>query len=72
VLLGQVPGVFAILGIGFVVTAGIGAERTGGREAAPSNTSAPLLQHPGRTGVDHQTDLADKSDGAVFTGASRD
>src|SRR3954453_12269689 len=72
VLLGQVPGVFAILGIGFVVTAGIGAERTGGREVAPTNTSAPLLQHPGRTGVYHQTDLADISDGAVFTGASRD
>jgi len=31
-LLGQVPDVLAVLGIGFVVAAGIGAERTGGRE----------------------------------------
>jgi len=33
VLLGQVPGMLAVLGIGFVVVAGIGAERSGGREA---------------------------------------
>ena len=73
VLLGQVPGVFAILGIGFVVTAGIGAERTGGREAeSPDSPSLRLPQHQGRTGVDQSTDLADISDGAVFTGASRD
>jgi inner membrane transporter RhtA len=36
VLLGQVPDVLAVLGIGFVVAAGVGAERTGAREdAAP-------------------------------------
>ncbi len=32
VILGQVPGPLAVLGIGFVVAAGIGAERTGDRE----------------------------------------
>ena len=32
VLLGQVPDLLAVLGIGFVVAAGIGAERTGARE----------------------------------------
>ncbi len=31
-LLGQVPGPLAVLGIGFVVAAGVGAERTGARE----------------------------------------
>jgi inner membrane transporter RhtA len=31
-LLGQVPGLLAVLGIGFVVAAGVGAERAGGRE----------------------------------------
>ena len=31
VLLAQVPGLPSIVGIGFVVAAGIGAERTGGR-----------------------------------------
>ncbi len=33
-ILGQVPGLLAVLGIGFVVVAGIGAQRTGGREPA--------------------------------------
>jgi inner membrane transporter RhtA len=32
--LGQVPGLLAVVGIGFVVTAGIGAERTGSRDVA--------------------------------------
>ena len=32
VLLGQAPSALAVLGIGFVVVAGLGAERTGGRE----------------------------------------
>ncbi len=32
VILGQVPGFLAVIGIGFVVVAGIGAQRTGGRE----------------------------------------
>ena len=31
VALGQVPSVLAVVGIGFVVVAGIGAERTGAR-----------------------------------------
>lgn len=34
VALGQVPDVLAVAGIAFVVTAGIGAERTGGRDVA--------------------------------------
>jgi inner membrane transporter RhtA len=33
VILGQVPGTLGVLGIGFVVVAGIGAQRTGAREA---------------------------------------
>jgi inner membrane transporter RhtA len=33
-LLGQVPGLLAVLGIGFVVAAGVGAERAGAREDA--------------------------------------
>ena len=37
VLLGQVPDVLAVLGIGFVVTAGIGAERTGARAGVPAD-----------------------------------
>ncbi|MET0863164.1 MAG: EamA family transporter [Nakamurella sp.] len=36
VVLGQRPGVLPLLGIGFVVIAGIGAERQGGRESAPA------------------------------------
>ena len=35
VLLGQVPNLLAVLGIGFVVAAGVGAERTGAREVEP-------------------------------------
>ena len=43
VLLGQVPGMLAVLGIGFVVIAGIGAERTGGREAPePAGHGPPV------------------------------
>ncbi len=40
-LLAQVPGVLAVVGIGFVVAAGIGAERTGAREV-PVLSCAPL------------------------------
>jgi inner membrane transporter RhtA len=40
-LLGQVPSMLAVLGIGFVVTAGIGAERTGGRELPPEPLETP-------------------------------
>lgn len=45
-LLGQVPGVFAVVGVGFVVAAGIGAERVGARGVAPSDQ--PVA--PERTG----------------------
>jgi inner membrane transporter RhtA len=38
VLLGQVPSVLSVLGIGFVVAAGIGAERSGARADAPVAT----------------------------------
>jgi len=34
VFLGQVPGPIAVLGVGFVVVAGLGAERTGARTDA--------------------------------------
>jgi inner membrane transporter RhtA len=34
-VLGQAPGLLPIAGIGFVVAAGIGAERTGARPGAP-------------------------------------
>jgi inner membrane transporter RhtA len=36
VLLHQVPGLAPVVGVGFVVAAGIGAERTGAREPQPS------------------------------------
>jgi inner membrane transporter RhtA len=36
ILLGQVPALLAVVGIGFVVTAGIGAERAGAREGSPA------------------------------------
>ncbi len=38
ILLGQQPGALAVLGIVCVVVAGIGAERTGGREVVPAPT----------------------------------
>ena len=45
VILGQVPGLLAVIGIGFVVVAGIGAQRIGGREVpeldAPAETPCP-------------------------------
>ena len=43
VALHQVPGALSVLGIAFVVTAGIGAERTGGREAPtePAQVTCP-------------------------------
>jgi inner membrane transporter RhtA len=37
VLLHQVPGLLAVLGIVCVVLAGIGAERTGARDPVPTN-----------------------------------
>jgi inner membrane transporter RhtA len=43
VLLHQVPGLWPVLGVGFVVAAGIGAERTGAREHRPDwQTDAAL------------------------------
>ncbi len=41
VILGQVPGLLGVVGIGFVVVAGIGAQRTGGREMLGSVTALP-------------------------------
>jgi inner membrane transporter RhtA len=72
-LLGQVPGALAALGIGFVVAAGVGAERTGAREVDPptGRPSIGLPQAPSPTGLDQQTDLADISDRAVCIGTSR-
>ncbi len=43
VLLGQVPGPLALVGVGFVVTAGIGAERSGSRQLGVVR-DAPLGQ----------------------------
>nr|WP_269329873.1 EamA family transporter [Kineosporia babensis] len=43
-LLDQVPGAAAVLGVGLVVLAGIGAERTGARDSAPE--SADLTAQP--------------------------
>jgi len=40
VILGQVPGLLAVLGIGFVVAAGIGAERTGAREGSGAQAAS--------------------------------
>jgi inner membrane transporter RhtA len=37
-LLGQVPSLLAVLGIGFVVAAGVGAERSGARGGPPVDT----------------------------------
>src|SRR6188768_537907 len=45
VLLGQVPGWAPVLGIAFVVAAGIGAERTGARHPEPAE---PVAAAPGR------------------------
>jgi inner membrane transporter RhtA len=39
-VLHQVPGIAAVAGIGFVVAAGIGAERTGVRSGAHSQPDA--------------------------------
>jgi len=41
VLLGQVPGALAIVGVGFVVAAGIGAERSGARGVDPELVVVP-------------------------------
>jgi inner membrane transporter RhtA len=48
VLLGQVPDALPVAGIGFVVAAGIGAERSGAREPAPDTAPArPFARAPG-------------------------
>ena len=41
VLLHQVPGLWPVLGVGFVVAAGIGAERTGARDHEAPVTVVP-------------------------------
>jgi inner membrane transporter RhtA len=43
VFLGQVPGALAVVGVGFVVTAGLGAERTGAR--VPESEREPVAAH---------------------------
>ena len=45
VLLGQVPSVLAVLGIGFVVAAGIGAERSGRTGRAPRYAAGVPARH---------------------------
>ncbi|MBI3751743.1 MAG: EamA family transporter [Chloroflexi bacterium] len=51
VALSQVPDVLAVLGIACVVVAGIGAERTGGREVpAPGSPTAPSTRPGSLTG----------------------
>jgi inner membrane transporter RhtA len=45
-VLDQVPGWLPVVGIGFVVVAGVGAERTGGRHQEPAVAGAG----PGRAG----------------------
>ena len=42
VALGQVPGAAALVGVAFVVVAGIGAERTGGRGSTPQRGKAEI------------------------------
>jgi inner membrane transporter RhtA len=42
VLLHQVPGLWPVVGVGFVVAAGIGAERTGSREQWDTDRMGPL------------------------------
>ncbi len=49
VVLGQTPGLAAAAGIGFVVVAGIGAERTGARPSAPGATRRPGARRGART-----------------------
>jgi inner membrane transporter RhtA len=47
IVLGQVPGWAPVLGIAFVVTAGIGAERTGARAHPAPATPVPVPPAPG-------------------------
>jgi inner membrane transporter RhtA len=49
VLLGQSPDVLALVGVGFVVAAGIGAERTGARVDLPLAAASPV--GPGQPSV---------------------
>ncbi len=49
VVLHQVPGLWPVLGIGFVVAAGLGAERTGAR--TPCETDDERRDHPVPTGA---------------------
>ena len=51
-LLGQAPGLLGVAGIGFVVAAGIGAERSGGREAVATLPGMPPEPTPAVVVVD--------------------
>ena len=44
--LGQVPGPAPVVGIAFVVAAGIGAERTGSRSTEDTRSPAPTINRP--------------------------
>jgi inner membrane transporter RhtA len=46
VVLQQVPNLLAVLGMGFVVAAGIGVQRTGGRAQVPDTAEDPALTPP--------------------------
>lgn len=52
VLLHQVPPLWSMLGVVFVVAAGIGAERTGARHPIPVSRRDPDPAHPGASVVD--------------------
>jgi inner membrane transporter RhtA len=45
-LLHQVPGLWPVVGIAFVVAAGVGAERTGARHLDPARLDAPTDDRP--------------------------
>jgi inner membrane transporter RhtA len=47
VVLHQVPGLVPVLGIVFVVVAGVGAERSGGRSSTDLPASAPAQEPAG-------------------------
>jgi inner membrane transporter RhtA len=53
VLLHQVPGFGPVIGVGFVVAAGIGAERTGARHTQPESEPAPEDELSGLDKLDH-------------------
>ncbi|MGH3256677.1 MAG: EamA family transporter [Streptosporangiaceae bacterium] len=59
-LLGQVPRPWALAGIAFVVAAGLGAERTGARQAPDQEERAPRSQSVGQADGDRHSRAADE------------